>query len=84
LEVKLTNHLHTVPKLGMGGSITSLPHTPPWRGQRQAVHVLMTFETIYITCYYFILEELFYAICGEFLISIIMIVEKKILIISAS
>jgi hypothetical protein len=39
-DVKLTNHLHTVPKLRMRGAIQSLPHTSSWRGAELIKHMV--------------------------------------------
>ena len=33
--VKLTNHLHLVPRLRMTGDIPELPHMPSWQSQGQ-------------------------------------------------
>jgi hypothetical protein len=44
--VKLTNHLHLVPRLRMRGAIPSLPNTPSWR-RAQLKHSDMFTFTFY-------------------------------------
>jgi len=36
--VKLTNHLHLVPRSRMRGAVSPLPNMPPWRGAQLKKH----------------------------------------------
>jgi hypothetical protein len=40
--MKLSTHLHVVPMLRTSGTIPLHPHTPSWRGQRQAFFHLLS------------------------------------------